>query len=394
MARSPNPAIPPDALALLEYWLLRPVLALKTASTPTWKGTLVDVQGALLPLLKADDEIKRILSYRTWEGYAGAMVDQLPTKAAPFSPDHPSYVLPVSAILGPALVIQDILLIEEYRTQDKEQIRRFDHSVTRYWNIFRPLLEKYGITSSDTQHLNVQNGYFFNLYKDVKCCFSELQEVTKHADNQRQMQAARKALYKSTKSYTHYLDSLVHQHAALEVLYIGLTYTPMARRHQQPPLDFYGADAHFKQFVQKRRHSPLFKGLKGYIWKRDGNSSYPYLFHFFLFFDPEVFSITPDLKEQICQLWIEQITQGEGACVDLLDGPVTRQRFSPKWLCLPNQKENRTTVLLDRQHASFEPRFQELKRMVHALLQVDRLTYLEFPAGYPRLGRGQLPVSS
>lgn len=383
-------AIEPSLFDLAGPWLLNRFVVMKRAG---WPWQLIQIDQGLAHILEAEYRIKDMLSVRTWDSY----VRRPYTRSVKVPTMEQQHVDVITHALGPARDIRDLLGAEASRFKHDHIQRHFDPSIELYREVFDPLINDHG---SDMLHPDMLKAFPEHLgarVAQLREAFDHLKTRQASNDHRQHLKAARQALHKSFKSYDAYLDTITKRHPTLHVVYLGLGYLPDIGEVTENTIDhltFERVINDFNLLMKWRRHHPLFKGLQGFIWKRDRDVSLRHMTHFLLFFDQNTLKHYPDIKERVCDFWINEITQGSGMCLDMAPSRPIHNVLSSAWLCPLRAQVNDKVITLDQQNDTYPQRLKELTNVVHALLNVDRLTRLEFPTGYPRVGRGQRQASS
>lgn len=284
----------------------------------------------------------------------------------------------VDRLIEPARKIYRFEQEETRRHQQDGTRRRYDPYIECYLNGFMAIAkEKETLYYRDAREL-LLDPTLEQTYEAVIEAFCTFKEVQHSADFKKTLNAAKQRLFKNTRSIDTYLEELFRKNSRLHIAYLALGYYPHLD-YTTHPVSLQEAKEGFEDFMQQRFYHPLFDDLEGYVWKCDYSRGRHYHHHVFFFFRAHDRNSQPELKQRLCERWLEGTTTRERACYDIL----------------PNQ-HNRTHLLtedidtLDRDNQAGR---EHLRFMLQALQHVDRLTSIELPPGYNRVGRGQLTAT-
>ncbi|WP_299314194.1 hypothetical protein [uncultured Halomonas sp.] len=333
---------------------------------------------------RCDHQIKQFASSSHFATLASRLINAFRDAGEP-RPHHNPHLMPLTAtqehswrqaqvaqrLLQPVMGLAEEEIKEGSTHQGAPVARRYHPLVECYRQHMSPLapLE---LAYLAPEVMFDQPG-FDAFYAAVGSAFDAFKQEISTPTFKKRLEAHRRRLYNAERSVTHYVARLVEAYRGVCVIYLDLGHTA-----SRPAPDLTADRQHFTQFLQKATMRTFASELVGYVWKLQRTPQRGYHRHCFFFFRPELGSQATALRDQLCALWIDDITQGGGEVFQL----------HQPGLDFPNQLLCRDSPIIHHQE---DDTHQRLTVMLELLFQIDNVMYLDLPKGYRGMGRGQLP---
>lgn len=244
-----------------------------------------------------------------------------------------------------------------------------------FYRAFAPLMNDY--RQHVTAGASLMNALHVREFgKMVKLGFQQFKSTLQHPDTQKEMKRLQSRINHNRQQQLKYLDALLAHYGELFTVRLDLGYNADPATGIMRRLTHARAKHDFSQLMLERRHNPLWKDdLVGFMWKLEDGAERRYHYHLMLFYRGETADHHQHDKAVLQHHWINEITQGDGACYLSWETPEeTPLEATPEGLI----------------QGRVSPRYLALTRFVDYLNKLDLLIRLDVPKGANVYGRGHV----